>query len=164
MTKFPDKRRVMDALVESLTAALQHTVHSAEEVRREATHSEARPENDKDTRALEQTYLARGQAIRAEALVEQLQVLRTLPLTTLGPDALIAAGALIALEDEASGQRFVFLAPFGGGETVRIDDVDVLVVTPVSALGRALLGKQAGDEFELRVRGNPRDYLIVAVS
>ena len=30
-----------------------------------ATHAEARPENDKDTRGLEQSYLARGVAQRA---------------------------------------------------------------------------------------------------
>ena len=33
-----------------------------------ATHSEARPENDKDTRGLELSYLARGQAQRVAEL------------------------------------------------------------------------------------------------
>lgn len=163
MAKFPDKRLVLDALVEAFSVTLQHAVHAAEEVRRDATHSEARPENDKDTRALEQTYLARGQAIRAETLVEQLQVLRTLPLNALGPSDVISAGALIALDDDSETQRIIFLAPFGGGETVNVGGIDVMVVTPVSALGRALLGKQIGDEFELRVRGNAREYVIAAV-
>ena len=34
-----------------------------------ATHEEAKPENDKDTRALEQSYLARGQAARIDELL-----------------------------------------------------------------------------------------------
>jgi len=33
-----------------------------------ATHEENKPENDKDTRALEQSYLARGQAQRVVEL------------------------------------------------------------------------------------------------
>jgi transcription elongation GreA/GreB family factor len=164
MTNLPNKKQVLDALIEALSRTLHHTVHAAEEVRRDATHEEARPENDKDTRALEQTYLARGQAMRAEAMVEQLQSLRTLSVRPLPSDAAISAGALIELEDEAAARRYVFLAPCGGGEVLRVDGLEVLVVTPVSAMGRALLGKQVGDEFELRVHRATRDYVITAVS
>lgn len=160
----PDKQQVLDALIEALSRTLTHAVHAAEEVRRDATHEEARPENDKDTRALEQTYLARGQAMRAEAMVEQLQLLRTLPVRRLSAEEPISATALIELEDDAAVRRYVFLAPFGGGEALRVAGVEVLVVTPVSAMGRALLGKQVGDEFELRVRGATREYVITAVS
>lgn len=161
--ELPDKQRVFRALVDALASSLQQLTNAAEEVRRDATHEEARPENDKDTRALEQTYLARGQAIRAEALVEQLKLLRSMSLPKLKDDDAICAGALIALEDDEGATRCIFLAPYGGGETVVVDQVSVLVVTPVSALGRALLGKQSGDEFELNSRGKMRSYSIVDV-
>src|SRR5262249_35036413 len=54
------KRQLLDLLREQLEV-LEHahrTTHAG------ATHEEAKPENDKDTRALEQSYLARGQANR----------------------------------------------------------------------------------------------------
>lgn len=134
----------------------QHAVQQA------ATHEEAKPENDKDTRALEQSYLARGQAIRAEALVEQLQLLRTMALPSLRGDSAIQAGALIALEDEQA-TRCVFLAPYGGGIGLEVDGVMVTVVTPVSALGRALLGRTVGDDIEVRVPSSVRSYSVTAI-
>ena len=39
--------------------------------------------------------------------------------------------------------------PHGGGVVLRVDGVEVTVVTPSSPVGQALLGKQAGDDFEL---------------
>ena len=47
-----------------LTAADLATLEKAQHATQAAaTHEEAKPENDKDTRALEQSYLARGQAL-----------------------------------------------------------------------------------------------------
>src|ERR1700712_2749300 len=160
---FPDKKRVLDKLIGAMTATLTHMAHAAEEVRRDATHEEAKPENDKDTRALEQSYLARGQAIRAEALVEELKVLSTMVLPKFGPDDAIRSGALIALEEE-NATRCVFLAPYGGGTGFDIDGTLVMVVTPVSALGRALLGRRVGDDVEVRVRTTNRAYSVAAIA
>lgn len=160
--KFPDKRRVMERLIERLSATQTQMAGLAEGVRRDATHEEAKPENDKDTRALEQTYLARGQAMRAEALVEEIGLLRSLDLGPLPSTSPIVAGALVALADD-DATRCLFFAPHGGGYEFEVDGVNVTVVTPVSALGRALLGRQAGDEIELRVKGSVRFYEVEAI-
>lgn len=54
---------------QDLIAALERTLELLERAHADAaegaTHEEAKPEDDKDTRALEQSYLARGQAQRA---------------------------------------------------------------------------------------------------
>lgn len=160
--RFPDKRRVMERLIERLTATQTQMAGYAENVRRDATHEEAKPENDKDTRALEQTYLARGQAMRAEAIVEEIALLRSVELAPLAKASPVVAGALIALTDD-DGTRCLFMAPHGGGHEFEVDGVQVTVVTPVSALGRALLGREVGDELELRVRGRARSYEIEAI-
>lgn len=156
------KPQVLDALIKSLNASLSQVTASAEEIRRDATHAEARPENDKDTRALEQTYLARGQAMRAEAMVEQLQILRGLDIAPLRDGEPIRSGALIALEDE-NATRQLFMAPFGGGITLHVEGVAVQVITPVSALGRALLGRVAGDDVEVRAPTGAREYTVLEV-
>jgi len=161
--RFPDKTRVLEGIVAALSGTLAQLAKGVAEIRQGATHAEAKPENDKDTRALEQSYLARGQAMRAEALADELVLLRSLELSTLGPDDIIRAGALIALEDD-DGTRCVFLAPHGGGVSFEVDGVAVTVVTPVSALGRALLGRQVGDDVEVRVRNSVRTLSIVAIA
>jgi transcription elongation GreA/GreB family factor len=56
------------------------------------------------------------------------------------------------------------LAPHGGGTEVSVDGIQVQVVTPASSLGAALMGKMLGDDVELRVRGNLREYVIEQVA
>lgn len=158
----PDKRRVHEALVLQVAELAAHMAGVAKTTREGATHAEAKPENDKDTRALEQSYLARGQSMRVEELLEQVQVLRFMPLRGLGESDAIAAGALVLLESE-EGMRCVFLAPHGGGTELAVDGVQVLVITPQSSLGRLLLGREVGEDFELRVKGELREYVIAQV-
>ena len=125
-----------------------------------ATHEEAKPENDKDTRALEQSYLARGQAQRVEdlrAAVAAVQRMRSSPFTAQEP---IAVGALVTAEE---GDRLLtlLLAPHGAGS--RLAGGSVQLVTPRSPLGEALLGKQAGDSCEVLVGGKKRELTVVSV-
>src|SRR3954454_17817563 len=113
----PDKRRVLEAVVARLGETLGQMSSSAEQTRKDATHEEAKPENDKDTRALEQSYLARGQAMRTEELVEQREVMRYLTPRKFGPDDALGSGALVKLESD-EGSRCVFVAPHAGGTEV----------------------------------------------
>jgi transcription elongation GreA/GreB family factor len=152
-------RALLDKLAEDAAIAAE----TAEATRKDATHAEAKPENDKDTRALEQSYLARGQAMRAEALVEEREVLRFMPLTALARDAPVQSGALIELEDDDGGTRVLFMAPHAGGTELSVVGMSVLVVTPGSPLGAALLGRGIGDDVQLSVRGKRRNYVISAV-
>lgn len=163
MVALPDKRRVLDAILARLNETLAQMSSAAEQTRKDATHEEAKPENDKDTRALEQSYLARGQAMRAEELVEQREVMRFLPLRKFGPDDALGSGALVLLESD-EGKRCIFIAPHGGGTEVEVDGVTVLVVTPASSLGAAVVGRMHGDDVDLRVKGVRREYSIACVS
>lgn len=162
--RLPDKSKVRDALVAKLSELAEQAASAARTTRDGATHAEAKPENSKDTRALEQTYLARGQAMRVEELLEQIQALRFLPLSKFGPKDAIGASALMVLEDEDEASRCLFLAPFGGGTELRVDGVDVMVITPQSPLGAKILGRVVGDDLEHRVRGAVRQYMIAAVA
>ena len=63
--------------------------------------------------------------------------------------------------DETS--RVVFLLPQGGGTEVKVDGVDVLVVTGSSPLGASLVGKGEGDDVEVVVKGVRREYVVAQV-
>jgi transcription elongation GreA/GreB family factor len=158
----PDKHRVRDAVLEKLAEQLAQAVQVAHDTRKSATHEEAKPENDKDTRALEQSYLARGQALRAEQLTEDREVLRFLPLPRLDGGA-ASAGALVQIEAEDGATRVLFIAPVAGGTEVMVEGTSVQVVTPASPLGAALLGRGEGDEVSVIVRGARREYVIAQV-
>lgn len=152
------------ALKAELVREMQRLLDAAESAHRAsvegATHDDARPENDKDTRALEQSYLARGQARRVEELRSHLALAERIPVHPLGDDAPVALGALVLVEEHGQEQLF-YLAPSGGGMTLQDH---VLVVTPQSGLGRALLGKHAGDGCEAQVAGRLRVLNVVHVT
>jgi len=158
-----DKREILRLLRESVSADLATMSAAQRTVVDGATHEENRPENDKDTRALEQSYLARGQAQRVVELQDALTLLKTLELRAFTAESRIALGALIALDDGEHLEHY-FIAPAGGGVRVRLAAVEVRVVTPQSPIARALLGKQQGDEFELRTPQGVRECSIASVS
>ncbi len=121
-----------------------------------ATHSEAKAENDKDTRGLEQSYIARGQAQRVaelEAAVADVEKMK------LAPCSAVAMSALVTVEEDDDERRY-FVAPHGGGNTLA---GDIHVVTLSSPIGKALLGKCADDEVELRLAGKVRALVITCV-
>ncbi len=125
-----------------------------------ATHSEARAENDKDTRGLEQSYLARGLAARVAELDGALGAIAHLSEAAAAAGARAGLGALITTEDDHGATQRYYLAPWGGGELL---PGDVAVVTPSSPIGRALLGREAGDAVEIQRPGGARTLTIVAI-
>lgn len=156
-----EKAAVRDALVARLRAECDKVRASADETRKGATHEESRAENDKDTRGLEASYLARGQAMRVEELEEAIIRVRVMELPDY-TDRPIGLGALVeALVDD--DERTFFLAPAGGGEKLTVDGQTVHVLTPASPVGRALVGKRADDELELRIAGRVRLYELTDV-
>ncbi len=157
----PSKSILKDQLILTLAADLAVRERAYQTAREGATHAEAKPENDKDTRALEQSYLARGEALRLEeqrAALSAVQAMSVEPLPETSPARL---GALV--ETAEDGERaFFWILPHGGG--ARLGEGSVLVVTPKSPLGRALLGGHAGDECEVVLAGKQRLVRIIAIS
>jgi len=156
-------------LLTHLRAEHDAAVRAHKKTREGATHEEAKPENDKDTRALEQSYVERGQAKRVLDLEAALMDVEKMPLRAFGAEDPIALGALVFViedrgarspsNDDADVEKAFFVAPAGGGHKVG----DVLIVTPEAPIGRALLGKRTGDEPDVVVAGKKRTLEIVRV-
>jgi transcription elongation GreA/GreB family factor len=154
------KGALKDELVSLLVSDLEVLERAQKATREGATHEEAKPENDKDTRALEQSYLARGQAMRVDELRACVADVQAMPVRAFAEGQPAALGALVTVEEDGS-EHVLFLAPHGGGS--RLADGAVQVVTPRSPLGHALLGKRTGDDCEVRLAGRSRELMIVGV-
>lgn len=152
------KEALKKELLEALDATLGTLLAAHADTREAATHAEAKPENDKDTRALEQSYLARGQALRIAALKSGIAATGVM---SLAKTDVARAGALLELEDEDGEVARYFLAPEGGGTKLK---GGVQVVTPASPLGAAFMGKREGDEVELKLAGRSRRWSVAKVS
>jgi transcription elongation GreA/GreB family factor len=160
VSRLPSKQDLREELARHLATDLETRERSHRTAREGATHAEAKPENDKDTRALEASYLARGEAARVEELRHALADVQAMPLRAYREGEPAALGALVTAEDD-DGQTIAWLAPHGGG--TRLASGTVQVVTPKSPLGQALLGKVAGDDCEVRLAGRTRTLSIVSV-
>lgn len=162
-------------LVEQLTSRLQELGAVArkagqaaeEEARTGATASEKR-ENARV--AQEYSSLARGQNARASRTRAELATLELFrpwsgptarAATARGP---VALGSIVEVEDGAQGRTF-FLAPVGAGIELHGPDGDgfLSVVTPVSPVGKSVLGRRVGDTVEVLIEGEPREWTITFV-
>ncbi len=157
-----NKEALIELLREALEGELGLMKRLATEAAEAATHEENRPENDKDMRSTEASYVARGQAERAKEIERDLTLLRSITERDLTPRETIAAGALIEL-NTADQTSHCFLIPGGGGRQLTLNGVEVLAISPQSPLGRALLGLSEGDEAEVRTPQGLKRSEIVSV-
>lgn len=154
------KRALVDELI-ARTRAAAETARAAHAAAVEGTtHADARAENDKDTRGLEQSYLARGQAARVEELEAELAELETMAVRAFTARDAVAVGALVAVEEDDE-RRELLVAPCGGGTLLA---GGVQVVTPRSPLGRALLGRRVDDDVEVHLPGKLRELVVIAIA
>jgi len=158
-------------LVAQLRAQLAHTARTALAAR-DGAAAEARDgatpdEKREDARAAHQLgTLGKAQQRRAQQALAEADALTTFRPSPLAASAKIGLGAVVEIEDDDSGEgRTFFLAPVGAGITLTGPGGDGLlsVVTPVSPIGRAVLGRAAGDVVDVTVDGELREWQITYV-
>lgn len=158
------KSAVRSAILDQLRRDLALQVNAAHLARDEAISEESRAENKYDTHSQEAAYLAEGQARIAAEIEASIAHYTSLPLPNFAPGDAIAVGALIELRTAAGKSAWYFLGPRAGGMELRVDDRDLLVLTPQSPLGRQLLGKRIGDSITTPGRGTTAVQRIESVS
>jgi len=159
-----EKAELLATLLREAEEALRVMEAAAHAARAAAAHPEMRPENDKDTRALEAGYLASGQSARAAELQRTVAELRALSPRDFRADEPIAVLALVDVADEDGKRTRYFLAPSGGGKRLGQGARAVTVLSPGSPLGEALLGKTRGSVVEVSLAGKLRELEVVTVS
>jgi len=143
-----NKTHILEALRAELRASYaraQTALHAATEA---ATGDDSKAEGKYDTRGLEASYLAAGQAEQADELAHHLERFETMELPSFDSDSIITAGALVEVEidDELS---YYLLAPCAGGLSCDIEASDgspstVTVLAPESPLREKLIERRSG--------------------
>ena len=159
-----DKAKVLRAVRRRVAEGLEAVEQSQRETQSGAVHEESKPENDKDTRAIEATYLARGLAQRVSELRAALRTLDALELRHFDEDDPAELTALVTVEDEEGEELSFFLSPAGAGIRVELGDAVVRVATTTSPVGQRLLGSRCDDEVVIRTPSGQRTMTITAIS
>ncbi len=157
-----DKLALFETLKSQVRKDLEVAVAAAKSTKEAATHEEAKPENDKDTRAIEASYLAGAQGERVRELERTLAVLEALPTRDLGDGDVVAAGAIVWLEATTAREPDLvcLFSPAGGGLRAEVGGLKVQVVTPKSPLGEAILGAHVGDDVEVELGRVVKGYEV----
>jgi hypothetical protein len=151
------KGRLLAALRGALARDLEAVEAAAHAAHDAATHPEAKPENDKDTRAVEAGYLAGAQSARAAEVKRALAEFDRATSTSF---------SLLVLRESVKGHdvdSVVLLSPWGGGQKVDDGGTTVAVVSPKSPIGSALVGRSAGDVVEVEMGTRVREIEVVDV-
>jgi transcription elongation GreA/GreB family factor len=142
-------------LVEQLTQKLRDSY----EVARRTKESEQRGYSPGEKR------MATAQAARANDHAAEVSFLETFAPKPLKRGTCVALGAIVEVEDDEEGRTF-FIAPVGAGIELTGPGGDgfLVVITPQSPFGKALLGKKIGDSFEVDVRGETREWTVTYIA
>lgn len=155
-----NKEQVLKRVIEELEAEVTHATQAAKTAANDATGEESRPENEYDTRALEASYVARGQAKRVAYLKEILHDIKLIPLRYFRNSDKVGITSLVQMQHEAK-KLLAFVLPKGGGFFVEVSGEKIQIVTPNTPLGEALLGAEIGEELVIEVGNKEKVYEIL---
>jgi transcription elongation GreA/GreB family factor len=158
-----NKADIVQKIIEQLNDKISVLTKSAKEAHEVATSEEFAAKSKYETFALESSYLAEGQAKRAEELREALEAYQVISNRKYSKNTPIDLTALITLEDEEGKKKTVYLGPFAGGMKLKFKSNEVTVVTPSSPLGKALVGRKQGEVFEFAIQATMVEYEISKV-
>lgn len=139
------KSAVLDSILARLETELEALMRGARASFAAATDPDSKAENKYDTRTLEASYVARGQAQRVEELQEALRAFRSLSKTAASA---VQIGSLVGLEMAGCVDHY-FIGPAEGGIEVVVAGHEVMVITLTSSLGARLMGRVVGDKISL---------------
>lgn len=141
------KSELLAQIRAELRSQLERLSKAALEAHAAATDPGSKAEGKYDTRSLEASYLAAGQARQVDELAESVRIFETLALPDFEMDDAIDAGALV--EAELSGDTvFFLLVPAAGGLVIEHDGMEITLLTPASGLYQKLLGMVRGESLE----------------
>jgi transcription elongation GreA/GreB family factor len=159
-----NKKLILNKIIALLTEDLKILTEAARTAHAAATHEECVPDNKYDTTGLEASYVAQGQANRAQDIRRALEIYKAMVLQPFDEETPIRLTALVSLEDENGNSRKIFLGSEAGGLKLIDGDAEYIVITPESPLGKALLGKVCDDEVCVGQGEGQKTFTIVDVS
>ncbi len=153
-----NKQIIVQKTIVLLKQDLASVINAAQQAHDAATHDQSKAETQYDTLGLENAYLAEGLSRRIDELNQAISLLENWNIPEFNEDDDIYLGALLHLQPQAPlssshskkpATLCVLLAPAGGGRKIELKNEKVLIITPQSPMGEALLGLGLDDIAKL---------------
>lgn len=157
-----NKANLILQIIAQLNRDLDILFTAAKTAHEAATHEENQPDNKYDTLALEASYVAQGQANRAREIRKSIELYRQLQPGNQA-DVAVCLTSLVTLEDAEGESKVLFIGPAEGGLKIALHGEDIVVITPASPMGRALLGSCIGEPVTIEAGSSRTEYEIVDI-
>ena len=158
---------MVNQIREQLQQSAKVALNAGEDAANEARFGASSCEKKQDARvAIEYGQMAKAQVRRAREAQAALKALDRFNGAALQRKSRIDVGAIVEVEDEDNGEgRTLFLSPVGAGFTLTGPGGDghLSVVTPMSPMGKAVMGRRVGDVIDLTIKGDLREWVITYV-
>jgi transcription elongation GreA/GreB family factor len=167
-----NKQHFIEQLAGRLKQSDEVARRAGDEAREAARTLQTESEKKEDGRAaIEFGSLATGQSARARKVQEELQQLAAFVrggVPSFQAKSPIGLGAVIDVAvdgDDGSQERTFILLPVGAGTELTGPGGDgfLSVITPASPVGRALIGRRAGDQIDVTIGSETREWTVVEV-
>lgn len=165
LKKLMDKKKLIAEFIKLIESDLALAIQAQKTTVEYATGEENKAENQYDTRGLEATYLARGQAERVADLRENLAYFKITAIKNYTDDDQVGNCALVEISsiENSHDKKTLLMMPKGGGLSLIFENTPVQVVTATSPLGDSLLGKYMGDEVKYVSNARTWEYEITKI-
>ena len=104
-----NKAEILQRIIAQLSHDLDVLFTAARRAHEAATHEENIPDNKYETMALEASYVAQGQANRAQEIRKSIEIYKHLKIQETD-DATIRLTSLVTLENVEGATKIVFIA------------------------------------------------------
>lgn len=160
---YMNKNELVQQIIRQLEHDLTIQLNGALAAHEASTHEENIPDNKYETLALEASYLAQGQANRAQEIRRAIGIYKNLKLHTFHDETSIALTALVSLTDNDNINRTIFIGPAEGGMKIidQTGGVEIVVITPASPFGKELIGKKTGDSATIGAGTARKEFEII---
>lgn len=157
-----DKRKLHSLLLEALKANFHATLSAAENAKEGSNHEDAVAKSKYDTHGLELSYFAGSQFERARAVEAKIAVLENTLFPAFAANDAIDIGALAQLQGKTGKIQNYLMSDIGAGLDILYQGEKVVVISPDSPLGAAIMGLSQGEAVAAR-EFQKQAYSILAV-
>ncbi len=154
------KKIILQHLKDGLEAELKKAKAAYDTSHKHATDSELKADGKYDTRSIEAGYLAGAQKKRVEELELEIKLIDEVNLDHVNDT--VSVGSLVSLKHNNQERKY-FISSTSGGSMIKVADEVVLVISAFSPLGSEVIGLKKGDNFEVEVSDQMRDYEVLEI-
>ena len=155
-----NKEDLLKTILTKLKDDLKTATEAVNMAYESATDEENIAECKYDTKGLEASYLVQGQARRVEELESEVEAFLSLKIRSVDK---VMLNALVILQNDQGNSEMMFIAPSSGGVKIDFSGQEIVIMTPASPLGRALLGKTTGESIVVTIGKKEKTYRIIEI-